>query len=241
VLGRHASRMRIPLLCAGHSDGPHPDQREIRMHRTSKLRSGSTTSEAPPSSKRTRRAIATAALLLGASVAATVLCATAASAGPATIGTFKLTGQIAGTVTLPASAEGSLGVPLQGCQVALHNKQVLINMFTLHLPLNGKIVKESNVEVSVSVAKDGSTASLKYSSENLNGIAVLLTVNGSTYSWSSISGTVELKAKGDGGSFTAHLVPTGSALLHNASPITSGKATAPVTISGSFSSCHAFA
>jgi hypothetical protein len=210
------------------------------MHPISKLRTRSTAPLERKCSKRTRRAIATTALLLGTPVAAIVFCGTAASAGPATIGTFRLTGQIAGTVTVPASGRSSDGTPRQGCQVSLHNKQVVISMFTLDLPLNGKVAKESDVAVSVSVAKDGSTASLKYSLDNLNGVTLLLTANGSTYSWSSLSGTVTLKPKGNGGSFTAHLLPTGSTRFHNASAITSGKATAPVTISGSFSSCHAY-
>jgi hypothetical protein len=189
---------------------------------------------------RTTRLVMVTALAFGAPIVATALTASAASAGPSTIGSLTLTGQIVGKAEVYSSAVSSLGIPLEGCQVGQQNNSVLINLFTLDLRLNGKVVKESDAEVTIQVAKDGASSSLKFSNETPNGVGLQLVAGGSTYLWSSLSGSVELKSKGDGGSVNATLVPAGSTLLHASNSLESGKATSSITIAGSWSSCHAF-
>ena len=186
------------------------------------------------------RAVVGVVTALCSLVLAPAVMATAAAPSAGTIGTFKVTGQIAGTLKVPQEGKGTSGLPLYGCQVGDVSNQVLINFFNVKLPLNGRTTAETAVEGNVKVASDGKTASLAPIDKTnfVNTVSFSVTVGKKTYNWSSISGTVSLKAKGDGGSFNASLVPAGSPKVSN-DPLASGSATKPVHFSGSWSSCHA--
>lgn len=196
----------------------------------------------PRVTTRALRATAVAFTALCSLVLAPAVMATAAASSGGTIGTFKVTGQVAGTLQVPQQGKGTSGLALYGCQVGVVTTQVLINFFNVKLPLNGHTTAETTAVGNVKVESDGKTESLApiNKTDFVNTVSFQLTVGTKTYNWSSISGTVSLKAKGDGGSFNANLLPSGSPQV-SSDPLASGSATKPVHFTGSWSSCHAFA
>ncbi len=204
--------------------------------------SSSQLSPRPRVTTRALRATVAASTALCSLVLAPAVMATAAASSGGTIGTFKVTGQVAGTLKVPQEGKGTLGVPAYGCQVGVVSTQVLINFFNVKLPLNGHTKVETAVEGNVNVESDGKTESLApiNKTDFVNTVSFQLTAGTKTYNWSSISGTVSLKAKGNDGSFSANLVPSGSPRV-SSDPLASGSATKPVHFTGSWSSCHAFA
>jgi hypothetical protein len=163
----------------------------------------------------------------------------ATSAIAATLGTFKLTGQVTGTVTATAMVKGADGLTGYGCQLE-QGAPVSENVFlpVSKLSLNGHSTTLTAIEVTVGVASDGAGEHINRTSDPNAVVELALNVGTRTYLWTATSGTVSLKAKGDGGSFTADLVPSGS--LPGGTPLQSGGATKPLQMSGSWSSCHPF-
>jgi hypothetical protein len=143
-----------------------------------------------------------------------------------------LSGQVAGTVKLLKTIPGSFGTSLHGCQVEQESTQININVPSGNVLLNGRKTAVKDVEITLAVAKTGNTEQATPTSKAL---VYALNVGTKTYLWTSTSGTVSTKAKGDGGAFNVGLVPSGS--MPGGVPAQSGGATKPVHLTGSFSSC----
>jgi hypothetical protein len=145
---------------------------------------------------------------------------------------------LAGTVKLPKMFKGVDGLPTYSCQVQQDGpNQVLIQTGSGTFTLNGHKTKTPGLQIIVDTAKNGDTEQLGSSGTSPT-ISLGLTVKGKLSTWVSSSGSVTLKAKGDGGSFKAGLVPISN---QGGSALETGSATGPVNFSGSFSSCHPFA
>jgi hypothetical protein len=188
--------------------------------------------------------LSTRALRLGGSVftalsalalASTAL-ATAAGASGGTLGTVKTSGQVSGKITLSSTTTGPDGIPLHGCQVGQESTQILINLPSTKVTLNGKSVRIKGSDIIVGVTKNGNTEQITPTGSA--GVELQIVTGGKNYNWAATSGTVNTKAKGNGGSFNVTMPPAGKA---SGNAIEAGKATLTAKMSGSFSSCHAFA
>jgi hypothetical protein len=177
-------------------------------------------SSTPATRSRCLRSMLIAAAASGTLLAAIAPTATAAAASGGTIGTFRLSGQMSGTLKVVQSGTA----------------QDLVNFFGVKLPLGGHTTAETSVELAIAVTTEGKTESLGKSHNSWYSTVTLSVVaGGKNYNWESFSGTASLKAHGDGGSVDASLEPAGK---HLDDPIASGKATGTIHLSGSFSSCH---
>jgi hypothetical protein len=160
----------------------------------------------------------------------------ASLAGASTIGTLKLTGQVAGSLKLPKEFTTSLGVGQYGCQVQQENNQDLLNFPVSKLSLNGKKAKMTGIALSVSASKDGAATSAVPGSGGSQAF-FNIRVGTKNYQWTSTSGSIKVNAKGNGGSVALGLVPSSQAPGGN--PIQSGGATKPIHLSITWTSCHA--
>lgn len=197
-------------------------------------------SSTPATRSRCLRSMLIAAAASGTLLAAIAPTATAAAASGGTIGTFRLSGQMSGTLKVVQSGTAPDGLGQYGCQVTppggAPTPQDLVNFFGVKLPLGGHTTAETSVELAIAVTTEGKTESLGKSHNSWYSTVTLSVVaGGKNYNWESFSGTASLKAHGDGGSVDASLEPAGK---HLDDPIASGKATGTIHLSGSFSSCH---
>jgi hypothetical protein len=152
------------------------------------------------------------ALALGCFAVASLLPVAAASASA---GTFKVSGQAAGTLseTTCLINQGAAVLPFDNTD----------------LKVNGHSVAATNLIASAHVAAFG--VSVKISPKNTqNYVTFTFNVGSKVYNWQSTSGTITTKSKGNGGSFKTTLEPQSG---------TAGGATKSVALSGSWSSCGA--
>jgi hypothetical protein len=165
----------------------------------------------------------------------------------------KLTfsGQLAGKIKV--AKKWNLGDTLTqaGCEHTVDKTSLNLFLYNVKLKLNGKQTaltggfKGAAIDVFVEVQKYGDSESLANQSGDYLADVALNVYSGRTmYSWDTDSGngttlvsagTVTTNAKGTAGSLTATMVPSGTGLP---SP-DSGAANAPVTVSGSWTSCSA--
>jgi hypothetical protein len=164
-----------------------------------------------------------------------LIAALAAAAAGGTIGSITLSGQLAGSLKLLTTTPGVDGIPLYGCQAQQGGTAVLLNFPNVKIPLNGHVRTMKAIEADVSVKKTGVT---ERASGPDNQITFSVEVGTTNYNWGSTSGTLKMSADGDGGSFSAALVPKGS--LPGGVALQSGGATKPVRIAGSWSTCHPY-
>ena len=188
-----------------------------------------------------RRSLARTALW-GAATTALVtglVVGSAGLAGASTIGTLKVTGQVAGSIKLPKEFTTSLGVGQYGCQVQQENTEDLLNFPASKLSLNGKKTKMTGIALTVNASKDGATTSAVPATDGNQGSQAFfdITVGKKSYQWTSTSGSIKVNAKGNGGSVSLGLVPSSQAPGGN--PIQNGGATTPIHVSITWSSCHA--
>jgi hypothetical protein len=179
------------------------------------------------------RLVALAAMSLLA--VAPLILASPASASGKTIGSYTFTGQVAGTLKAPEQFSGIEGLPTYACQVQQENTQILLQLSKEKLVVNGHKASLSNLQITASVPKDG--VSEQISSGGSSEVTLVIAIGKKNSEWQSTSGTVTIKPKGNGATFSAGLVPAGT-LSGNA--IQSGGATKAVHLSGSVSSCHPF-
>ena len=202
---------------------------------TSRRRNVSSGSSRTRTSSRTLHVRCLVSAAACAAALTSLLAALPAAAG-GTIGSITLSGQLAGSLKLPTTTPGVDGIPLYGCQVQRGGTAVLLNFPNVNVPLNGHLKLMKAIEAAVSVKKTGVTERTTGPDSKINFSVEVGTTN---YNWESTSGTLKMSANGDGGSFNATLVPTGS--LPGGVPVQSGGATKPVHITGSWSTCHPYA
>jgi hypothetical protein len=166
---------------------------------------------------------------------APLIIASPASASGKTIGSYHFTGEVAGTLKVPEQFSGIDGLPTYACQVQQENTQILLQLSKEKLVVNGHRASLSSLQIAASVSKDGATEQI--SSGSSASVNLIIAIGKKNSEWQSTSGTVTIKPKGNGGSFSADLVPAGT-LSGNATQ--SGGATKAVHLSGSVSSCHPF-
>jgi hypothetical protein len=172
---------------------------------------------------------------LSSLAAALLIIAGPASASGKTIGSYSFTGQVSGTVKAPQKFLGLEGLPTYACQVQQENTQILLQLSKEKLVVNGRKASLSSLQITAAVSKNGGSEQI--SSGSSADVSLVIAIGKKNFEWQSTSGTVMLKPKGNGGTFSADLVPAGT-LSGNA--IQSGGATKAVHISGSVSSCHPF-
>jgi hypothetical protein len=177
----------------------------------------------------------TAVTAVGAMALAATVMATAAGASGGTLGTVKTSGEIAGSFTVAQTTTGPDGIPIQGCQVGQESTQLLVNMPSTKVTLNGKPLTTKVASIVVGVTKNGNSEQI--TSTGSAGVELQITTGGQNYNWAATSGTVSTKAKGDGGSFNVTMAPAGQG---SGDSLEAGKATMPAKMNGSFSSCHPF-
>jgi hypothetical protein len=195
--------------------------------------------EMPATGASSRRRATSASIAAAAAVALLLATAVVASAG--TIGRFSFTGQLKGTAMVPQVGhikEAGVPVPLYGCKVGQESTMSLLNFFTLKLALNGHPATETSVEGNIAVAKTGDSESLTSANPD-TGFRFSVTVGTKSYNWTAVSGTITTKPGNNGGSVNAQLVPSGKVPGQN-DPLESGAATAPIHVTGSWSSCTAW-
>jgi len=166
---------------------------------------------------------------------ASFIIACPASASGKTIGSYNFTGQVAGTVKTPEQFSGLEGLPTYACQVQQENTQILLQLSKEKLVVNGHKASLSSLQITAAVSKDGESEQI--SSGSSAEVTLIIAIGKKNSEWQSTSGTVTLKPKGNGATFSAGLVPAGT-LSGNATQ--SGGATKAVHMSGSVSSCHPF-
>jgi hypothetical protein len=166
---------------------------------------------------------------------APLIIASPASASGKTIGSYSFTGQVAGTVKAPEKFSGLEALPTYACQVQQENTQILLQLSKEKLVVNGRKASLSSLQITAAVSKDGESEQI--SSGSSAEVTFIIAIGKKNSEWQSTSGTVTLKPKGNGATFSAGLVPAGT-LSGNATQ--SGGATEAVHLSGSVSSCHPF-
>ncbi len=170
--------------------------------------------------------VVTAVSLVGIS---TVLLPTAAGASGST---FTLTGQAAGTLKWVPQTTGKYGTPLHGCQVGQESTQIVVNFPATKLTVNGHPAAATAIVAFVTVTKVGGT---EQNAGTKSHFVLDLNVGSHLYAWEATSGSVSTKAKANGGSVDAGLLPIGQV---TGTAVQSGLATKPVHISGSWASCN---
>jgi hypothetical protein len=191
----------------------------------------STTASSPPADHTRAARIAFVAAALCAMFIPALL--PAAAARDAGIGSVKLTGQVVASLTVPTTFTSSMGVTTYGCQVGQESTQIIINVANTTVSLSGHKTAVKAIEFAVGVARNGDSEHITPTS---NDVTFDLNVGAKTYSWTSTSGTVSTKAHGDGGSMHLSFIPTGK--RPGGIALQSGGATGPLTISGTWTSCH---
>jgi hypothetical protein len=180
------------------------------------------------------RSLLPLAVLCSLLVASLIMVSPASATGKI-IGTYTLSGQVAGTIKAPEQFSGLEDLPTYSCQVQQENTQILLQVSKVKLVLNDRKATLSSLQITASVPKDG--ASEQISKGNQAQVSLIIAVGKKSSEWLSTSGSVTLKPKGNGAKFSAALVPSGSLTGVAAQ---SGGATTGVHLSGSVSSCHPF-
>jgi hypothetical protein len=185
--------------------------------------------------------------------AASALAATKPTGG--TIGTFKFSRELSGTLELPDKWKVDSSEIQAGCQKTVDPTSFNLYFYSVKLSLGGHptalsgSAQGSPVTVNVQVHKYGNTES--FANQSSTGAAPVfpasinlsVTAGKTVYSWESnagsatvrSSGTITTDHGGTSGSLNATLVPTGTGLPTGVG----GHATGLLTIKGSWSKCAA--
>jgi hypothetical protein len=170
-----------------------------------------------------------------------------------TIGTFKFSGELGGTLKAPKRWNLGSTLTQAGCEKTVNKTSFNVFFYNVKLTLNGHETaliggyQGAAILLNVVVRKYGDTESFANratpggvpdfgASVNFNAYSGRTAYSWETNAGSSTvvsSGTITTNAKGTGGSLSATLVPTGTGLPTGVS----GHATALLTIKGSWSSC----
>ena len=172
-----------------------------------------------------------------AAVIASFVLFTSSAVAASTIGKVKMTGQVAGSLSIPKNLTNKFGGTLVGCQIQENTtSQVLIYLVASKVQLNGKSVAQKDGTLLVSVDRDGASESVSSVNEDAK-VNLTLVVGAKTYLWASSSGTISIKSRGGAGTFSVGAVPAGTL---SGIALQSGAATKPVKLSGSWSYCRPF-
>ena len=175
--------------------------------------------------------------LAGAAVIASFTLFTSSAVAASTIGKVKMTGQVAGSLSIPKNLTNKFGGTLVGCQIVENStSQVLIYLAAGKVQLNGKSVAQKSGMLSVSVNRDGASESVGAVNQDAK-VTLTLVIGAKTYLWASSSGTISIKSRGGAGTFSVGAVPAGTL---SGVALQSGAATEPVKLSGSWSYCRPF-
>lgn len=175
--------------------------------------------------------------LAGAAVIASFTLFTSSAVAASTIGKVKMTGQVAGSLSIPKNLTNKFGGTLVGCQIVENStSQVLIYLAAGKVQLNGKSVAQKSGMLSVSVNRDGASESVGAVNQDAK-VTLTLVIGAKTYLWASSSGTISIKSRGGAGTFSVGAVPAGTL---SGIALQSGAATKPVKLSGSWSYCRPF-
>ena len=175
--------------------------------------------------------------LAGAAVIASFALFTSSAMAAGTIGKVKMTGQVAGSLSIPKNLTNKFGGTLVGCQIQENStSQVLIYLAAGKVQLNGKSVSQKAGMLFVSVDRDGTSESVSSVNQDAK-VTLTLVIGAKTYLWASSSGTISIKSRGGAGTFSVGAVPAGTL---SGIALQSGAATKPVKLSGSWSYCRPF-
>ena len=162
---------------------------------------------------------------------------TSSAVAASTIGKVKMTGQVAGSLSIPKNLINKFGGTLVGCQIQENStSQVLIYLAAGKVQLNGKSVSQKAAMLYVSVDRDGTNESVGSANQDAK-VTLTLVIGAKTYLWASSSGTISIKSRGGAGTFSVGAVPAGTL---SGIALQSGAATKPVKLSGSWSYCRPF-
>ncbi len=172
-----------------------------------------------------------------AAVIASFALFTSSAVAASTIGKVKMTGQVAGSLSIPKNLTNKFGGTLVGCQIQENStSQVLIYLAAGKVQLNGKSVSQKAGMLFVSVDRDGTSESVSSVNQDAK-VTLTLVIGAKTYLWASSSGTISIKSRGGAGTFSVGAVPAGTL---SGIALQSGAATKPVKLSGSWSYCRPF-
>jgi hypothetical protein len=213
-------------------------------------------SPAPRSGVRGRTIPRLAVLVVVLAVAVPAVATAADTPTGGTIGTFRFSGQLAGTLKVPKRWNLGYTLTQAGCEKTVDKTSFNLFFFNVRLALNGRKTglngKGNNIPVALNVQVNhyGGTESFAnqaapggapefVASINLNAYA-----GRKVYSWESNAGsstvvsggTITTNSSGTGGSLTATLVPTGTGLPTGAG----SHATGLLHVKGSWSHCVPF-
>ncbi len=173
-----------------------------------------------------------------------------------TIGTFRFSGELHGTLKAPKSWNLGYTLTQAGCEKTIAKTSFNVFFYNAKLALNGTAIVLTGgypgaaVLLNVVVQKYGNTESLGNTGTTGGApdFAAAVSINAydghKLYSWETnagsatvvSSGTITTNAQGTGGSLDATLVPTGTGLQTGVS----GAATSTLTIRGSWMNCVPF-
>jgi len=175
--------------------------------------------------------------LVGVALGTPVLFASTAFASSNKIGSFQMSGEVSGSITIPTESSSTPGYAFYGCvgqSSQSSTPAVLLQLTSAKLQVDGKSTTATGIEITVDVPSTGTTAKLMANGEAK--VELVLVSKGKTYLWASISGSAKITSRGTG-SLSASLLPAGSASLAD-NPVESGKATKPAQLNGTWTSCH---
>jgi hypothetical protein len=169
-------------------------------------------------------------------LAVALLASTAATASAAdAIGPFNFSGQVTGSVSEPLKITETVDgakLPWVACVVQQSSTpEDLIQFSSPKLKDNGKAV--TTLQIVTAAPKYGATEKIAADGAQ---VVVTLSVGKKNSEWTSTSGSLEMKNKGLGGSFSVGLIPASKAPGGN--PVMSGGAAKPIHVSGSWSTCR---
>ena len=173
-----------------------------------------------------------------------------------TIGTFRFSGELRGTLKAPKLWNLGYTLTQAGCEKTIAKTSFNVFFYNAKLALNGtKIVLTGGYQgaamlLNVVVQKYGNTESFANKGtpggapDFVAGVSINAYDGHEEYSWETnagsasvvSSGTITTNAQGTGGSLEATLIPSGTGLPTGVS----GHATTPLTIRGSWTSCVPF-
>jgi hypothetical protein len=198
--------------------------------------------------------LAAVAALCALSLPALVFAAETPTGG--TIGTFRFSGELRGTLTVPKKWNLGYTLTQAGCEKTVAKTSFNLFFYNVKLSLNGHETSltggfaSAAILLNVAVQKYGNTEpfanqSTPGSAPNFPaGAGINVYVGRAEYGWETnagsaavvSSGTVTTNAAGTGGSLTATLVPSGTGVPTGPS----SHATGLLTIKGSWTSCVPF-
>jgi hypothetical protein len=192
--------------------------------------------------------------VLAVSVPAVALAADTATGG--TIGRFRFSGQLAGTLKVPKRWNLGYTLTQAGCEKTVDKTSFNLFFFNVKLALNGRKTalngKGKNIPVLLNVQVNHYGATESFANQATPGgapdfvasIGLVANAGRKVYSWESNAGsstvvsggTITTNSSGTAGSLSATLVPTGTGLPTGAASHASGL----LHVKGSWSHCVPF-